>query len=110
MKILINGLGSIGCRHIKNLKAKGFRKIAGFDKSRIIANSAAKKFNIDIVNSYYQSIKDFDVIFICNPPSNHVPDTLAALKLNKYVFLEKPISNKLAEARKLIKKKYYGWV
>ncbi len=105
MKILVNGLGSIGKRHIKNLKRFGYNNITGYDISAKVVTKVKKELKIDTSNDYIKSLIYSDLVFICNPPSFHVEDTKKALKAGAHVFLEKPISNTFEDAKKLIDEK-----
>ena len=42
-----------------------------------------------------------DVVSISTPDHTHYPATMAAMKLGKHVFTQKPLTHKLAEAREL---------
>ncbi len=44
---------------------------------------------------------EFDAVVISTPESSHVFATLAALRLGKHVYCEKPLTHSIAEARKI---------
>ncbi|PIS05299.1 MAG: hypothetical protein COT81_01935 [Candidatus Buchananbacteria bacterium CG10_big_fil_rev_8_21_14_0_10_42_9] len=100
MKILINGFGSIGQRHYKNLKALGFSDIYVFDinKKRLKNKSIKTVSNVTI-----ETLKDFDVVMICNPNNAHVKSASAAVKAGCHVFIEKPLSHSTQGIKELIK-------
>lgn len=117
MKILMIGLGSIGQRHLRNI-----RRIYG-DSVNIIAYRVRRlkttfsdtmqiRENVDLEKEY--DIKTFtdisealcqkpDVAFICNITSEHISCALAAAKAGCHLFLEKPLSNTLNGIDELIK-------
>lgn len=107
MKILIIGLGSIGQRHLRNI-----RRVLG-DEVEIIAYRVRRlqttfsdtmqiRENVDLETEY--NIKTFmnlsealaekpDVCFISNVTSAHIPCALEVAKAGCHIFLEKPISD-----------------
>lgn len=97
MKYLFIGLGSIGQRHLKNLK-----EIA---KDSEIISFRSKKDNLEEQYPEYK-IKQFfdideafkekpDVTFITNPTSLHMHYAIKAAENNSHIFIEKPISHNL---------------
>ena len=50
MKILVIGSGSIGQRHIKNLKSLRIKDIQVFDSDKKLLKLVEKKFNIKVQN------------------------------------------------------------
>ena len=109
MKILMIGLGSIGQRHLRNI-----RKVLG-DSVEIIAYRVRRlqmtfsdtmqiRENINLEEEY--SIKSYsdleealsekpDMAFICNVTNAHIPCAIAAAKAGCHIFLEKPISDSM---------------
>lgn len=102
MKMLVIGCGSIGKKHIKNLKELGI-EVCAFD-----TNINRLK---DVKNDYqvktYQKLKDalkegFDAALVCAPNHLHVPIAIDVLNSGKHVFIEKPISHTLERVDELI--------
>lgn len=107
MKILMIGLGSIGQRHLRNI-----RRLYG-DSADIIAyrvrrlkttfsDSMQIRENIDLEQEYQISIytdlsealaQKPDIAFICNVTSSHISCALECAKARCHLFLEKPISH-----------------
>lgn len=107
MKILMIGLGSIGQRHLRNIK-----KVLG-DEAEIIAYrvrglqrtfSDTMQIREDVnLEEEFQitSFSDLDealaqkpeVAFITNPTNMHIPCALKCVKAGCHIFLEKPISD-----------------
>lgn len=103
MKILIIGCGSIGQRHLKNLKSI-------FD-GEIIAHRTRKKKVKKLENEYH--VKTFsnldealyqnpDAVLVTNPTSLHIQSALAAANHGCHLFIEKPISDTLDRIDELI--------
>src|SRR5262245_372283 len=107
MKALFVGLGSIGQRHLRNLRElKGESvdilawRARGLD--RVLTNALEVESGADLQSRYGLRLvptleaglsEKPDVTFVCNPSSLHVPVALAALGAGSHVFVEKPLSN-----------------
>jgi predicted dehydrogenase len=116
VKVLIIGLGSIGQRHARNLRA-----LLG-DSIEIIAYrvrrltyvvtptmGADHEHNIEDVYKIttFRSLEDAlaqkpDVAYVCNPSSLHVAVTRACLLSDCDIFLEKPVADSLAGTAELV--------
>lgn len=89
---LVVGCGSIGQRHLRNLKTLGVKNLFAFD---VLPENLAK------VESIAQTFTDFetalaqniDVCFICSPSSLHLEQAVQAAKKNCHLFIEKPLSH-----------------
>jgi len=108
MKVLFVGLGSIGQRHLRNLRAlkgEGVEVLAwrarGLDT---IVHDDMQAENADPAAHYdYRAVPTLEaglaerpqITFVCNPTSMHVPVALAALRAGSHVFLEKPVASSL---------------
>lgn len=118
MRFLICGIGSIGQRHYKNLKALGhetalFRAGGGANSSFIDKFLSEEESSGRQVKSYYnfnEAVEDFkpDAIFITNPNSRHLETALLAAKSGQNLFIEKPLAHHrkgLEELKALAEKK-----
>jgi predicted dehydrogenase len=102
--ILLIGLGSIGKRHLQNLVALGHKNISIVTKSGK-AKEGFEQFEFYATIGNACSNKDFDMIIIATPTSNHISDLLEALENNiKNIYLEKPISHSLNDINKVKEK------
>lgn len=106
--ILIAGFGSMGRRHLRNLRALGQKKFVLYrtDKSILPHDET-----LDIP-AEYDLTKAFAhkpvATIITNPTALHMPVAFAAAKTGSHIFIEKPISHNLdgiKELRRLVKKK-----
>ena len=108
MRFLILGCGSIGERHITNIKNQSSQnKIDVFDQNSQRLEQISLKFN---VNSVSESAigSQYDCVFICTPPISHIPLAIKAIKAGSNVFIEKPLSvstDGIQELLKLMKEK-----
>lgn len=121
MRALFVGLGSIGQRHLRNLKFLMREDVDIYalrrkDAKNLIIDSG-KAYEVKSIDEFYgiQSIFDIkeafkkkpDMVFITNPSSLHVDIALVAAKNKCNLFIEKPLSNSyenIAELQKIIKK------
>ncbi len=100
---LIIGAGSIGQRHILNLKNIGINDIIALRSKKGHYKTLPQKLGVKEVYSLGQlkSINP-DIAIISNPSSLHIDSALKIAKNIKGIFIEKPISNNLNHCNKLI--------
>jgi spore coat polysaccharide biosynthesis protein SpsF (cytidylyltransferase family)/predicted dehydrogenase len=100
---LIIGAGSIGRRHIKNLKKIGINKIIALRSNKGYHQILPKKLSvIEVYNWEDIEFHRPDIAIISNPSSLHLKAASKVLKYVKGVFIEKPISNSLDGCQELI--------
>ncbi|WP_075521175.1 Gfo/Idh/MocA family protein [Candidatus Pelagibacter communis] len=122
MNILILGLGSIGQRHLRNLK-KIDKKINFYavrkkfftphldNKNKVIKGDIKKKYNIMYLKNLDQINKDqlsIDAAFVCTPSRFHIEEAIWLVKNNINIFVEKPLGDgfrNLDKLKKLLRKK-----
>lgn len=105
-KVLVLGLGSIGQRHARLLSERADVEVILCDINENLRSQALdslKKPPSDIFSLYPEALESCpDMVFICVPNHLHVPMALQAMERDIDVFVEKPISNSLEEAKELI--------
>ncbi len=117
MKILLVGLGSIGQRHLRNLKTvcgSGVEIEAYRSTGREIqiSDDMSAAFDVDLEQAY--DIKTFDnyetaldqspdAVFITCPTSLHIPMAIQAARRGCHLFIEKPLSHNLEGIDELVK-------
>ena len=106
MKILVVGCGSIGERHIRNLKRLSVDKIIACDTNSERLALIKEKYDIQETYTELQEAMNqgIDAVLVCTPPSTHIPIALEAIDHKAHVFIEKPMSNSLDGVDELIKK------
>lgn len=102
MKYMFVGLGSIGQRHLNNLRDITQNRVIAYRSNAKNIDEIDEKYNVE---SYTDIDKAFeekpDVVFISNPTSLHMPIALKAAENNCHIFVEKPISHNLNQTDEL---------
>lgn len=115
MKALFFGLGSIGQRHLRNLRAivgpelqvaayrTRRRQIVLNDRQQVIDYEGLEKtYSITTFDDLEQALAwGPDTAFICNPNSLHIPCALAAARAGCHLLIEKPLSHDLEGTEEL---------
>lgn len=103
MRMLVIGCGSIGERHIQNLKALSAGDIIACDTDRKRLSAIGKKYKIQTCTDLERAFnKNVDAALVCTPPNTHIPIARKIVERGAHVFIEKPLSNSLKGARELI--------
>ena len=103
MKIGLVGLGHLGKIHLKLLNDSLFFSIAGiFDIDKELTNQLASQYQTHACESYTDLIELCDAICIVTPTPTHFDLASQAIKKGKHVFIEKPATDTLEDAKKLI--------
>src|SRR5690554_5128083 len=103
LKIGVLGAGHLGKIHIKLLKEISDYELVGFfDPNTKVAIEAAQSLNVKNFESMDEMIDAVDVVDIVTPTLNHYDCASRALKKSKHIFIEKPITNTIEEAKSLM--------
>ena len=103
LKIGVIGLGHLGKIHIKCIREiKDFQLIGFYDSNNEYAEKISSELNLKLYSSTEELINDVDVIDIVTPTVTHYEIAVKALKNFKHVFIEKPLTETLEEARSLM--------
>lgn len=105
MRILVIGCGSIGERHIRNLKSLGAGEIYACDQQIERLQYVKDAYGIRTFQNYEAAFteEDFSAVLICTPSSEHIAPALTAIRRGCHVFIEKPLSHNLDGVDDLIK-------
>jgi len=117
INILFFGLGSIGQRHLRNLKKilRNKAKIFAYrttrhvpllnNKGNKISGNIEKKYNISNISNLKSLDKyNINIVFITNPSSLHIKTIIKLKKIkNAYFFIEKPLDASLVDYKKFLK-------
>ena len=103
LKIGVIGAGHLGKIHLSQLKEISDFELVGFyDHNETHAQHAAEELSVKALDSIDELIDTVDVVDIVTPTLSHYNIAAKALKKSKHVFIEKPITNSLEEAKQLI--------
>jgi len=108
LKIGVLGAGHLGKIHINciQLLEDTYELIGFYDPDPQIRKEVSQEKKIKSYGSIEELIEAVDVIDIVTPTLSHFDCAWLAIRNSKHVFIEKPITNTLAEAKKLINLKY----
>lgn len=109
MKVLVAGLGSVGQRHVRNLRARfgntieilayrvrGLSRVIGEDMTVSDRHTIEEVYGIRSMTSLDEALAERpDAAFICNPTSLHVSTALAAARAGCHLFIEKPLGHSI---------------
>jgi predicted dehydrogenase len=100
---LVSGAGSIGRRHLSNLRKLGLTKLAACDPHPERLEYVAAEFQVECFPTIEEGLANFqpDVVLVCTPPVHHVAQALQALRAGAHVFVEKPLSDRLDRVEEL---------
>jgi predicted dehydrogenase len=93
MRCLVIGLGSMGKRRIRCLKALGYTDIIGFDTRSDRREEVRIKYSIPVADSYAEiDLKNISVIIISTPPDKHFNYCRDAISKRIPCFVEASVS------------------
>jgi predicted dehydrogenase len=105
MRMLVVGCGSIGERHIRNLKGLSVGEIIACDIDKKRLSVIGKKYRVQTCADLPRALsQDIDAALVCTPPNTHIPIALKVIEHGAHVFIEKPLSNSLKGVDELIKR------
>lgn len=116
LKVLFAGLGSIGQRHVRNLRqllgnevdilayrARGVGPVLNADMTIRPDCDLESTYGIRSFNNLDDALEERpDAVFVTNPNTLHLPVALTAAKAGCNLFIEKPISHSLEGVDELV--------
>jgi predicted dehydrogenase len=103
IKIGIVGAGHLGKIHIRLLKEIDKFKVVGFyDQNPEAAELVEKEFGIKRFETMESLLEEVDAIDIVTPTFAHFNCASKSIKKSKHVFIEKPVTNTIEEAKILM--------
>lgn len=103
LKVGVLGAGHLGKIHLRLLNQSTKYELVGFyDPNQDNAQQVATEFGYRYFSTIEALIEAVDVVDIVTPTLSHFDCAKAAIQAGKHVFLEKPITNTVAEAEELI--------
>jgi len=103
MRVLVIGCGSIGMRHMRNLKSLGIDDLMAFDTVADRRERAQQECSARPFDSFDAALRSgADVAFVTTPTHLHVPIALQAARAGCHLFIEKPLSHTLEGVDELL--------
>jgi predicted dehydrogenase len=104
MKFLVSGSGSIGRRHMRNLRSLGVVEIAACDPEPERLAPMVAELKIQPYSDFEQALQTVqpDAVLICTPPSFHLAQAKQAIAAGAHVFVEKPLSHSMEGVKALL--------
>ncbi|MBA3705329.1 MAG: Gfo/Idh/MocA family oxidoreductase [Bacteroidetes bacterium] len=103
IKIGILGAGHLGKIHIRLLKEIEKYQVIGFyDSNPIAAEEVEKEFAIKRFDTIDALLDEVDAVDIVTPTVTHHDCASRAIKRSKHIFIEKPVTSTIEEAKNLI--------
>lgn len=104
VKIGVVGVGHLGRLHTMQLKEVAAAKLMGiFDIDADRAQTVADEFDVPAYNSFQKLLDDVDAVSIVTPTTSHFDFARQALAAGRHTFIEKPMTETIAEADELIR-------
>ena len=105
IKIGVIGTGHLGVFHIEQLLEINNAKLVGiYDISDAVAKKVSKKYRLKTYNNLKALCKDCDAVSIVTTTSEHYNIANIALDYGCHLFIEKPITETVDQANRLILK------
>ena len=103
IKVGVIGVGYLGKHHVKHLAGFDFIDFVGiYDINIGLAENIASNYNLHVAHSLDELLNKTDAVSIVTPTEHHFTIAKKALKNNCHIFIEKPISNSIKSAEKLL--------
>lgn len=103
LKIGVLGAGHLGKIHLRLLRESDQYELVGFyDPDPVIGKAVAQEFGYHLFDTLDALIQASEVVDIVTPTLSHYECARIAMEAGRHVFIEKPITNTLEEAKALI--------
>lgn len=104
LKVGVLGAGHLGKIHLRLLNQSSKYDLVGFyDADAIHGHQVSSEFGYTYFDNINKLIDAVDVVDIVTPTLSHYDCAKKAIEKGKHVFIEKPITNTLVEAKELLK-------
>lgn len=104
LKVGIAGVGRLGRYHGQNfLQIPSVNLVGVYDIDKVRGQRVANELGVEFYSDYLKLLADAEAVSIAVPTKKHFELCECALDLKKSVFVEKPFTATIDEARKIIK-------
>lgn len=104
LKVGVFGVGHLGKFHLKNwVEIENVKLVGFYDPSEENANQVKKDFGLKRFKNADLLIDACDAVDIVAPTTLHFELCKKAILKSKHVFVEKPLSNTMSEAKEIVK-------
>lgn len=104
LKIGVIGAGHLGKIHIRLIKelSELYELVGFYDPDHIVQEAIAKEYGIKAFSSPEELMQHVQVVDVVTPTVNHYETASAALRKFKHVFIEKPVTETIDQAKSLL--------
>jgi len=101
-KIVLVGLGYIGKVHLKLLNENPNWQLVGvYDTDQKLCKDLAAQYNVKAFTTLQEAIDNAEVVDIVTPSNTHFEIAKQAIINGKHIFIEKPVTANVKEAKQL---------
>ena len=103
LKVGVFGVGHLGKFHLNNWKEIEDVKLVGFfDPNNDVAKQVVAEYGLKRFMDEEKLMAACDIIDVVVPTDKHFEVCMAAVRMGKHVFVEKPLTNTIQEAKDLV--------
>ena len=103
LTVAVIGVGHLGKHHVEHFYSLKNIVLAGvYDIDKARAEKISDKYDITCFNTIDDLLKNVDAVSVVTPTEEHKNVAIRCIKNKKHVFIEKPITSKVADAYELI--------
>lgn len=103
LKVGVFGVGHLGKFHLNNWKEiDGIKLVGFFDPNNENAKQVTKEYGLKRFMDEDKLMNMCDIIDVVVPTNHHFEVCIAAVRKGKHVFVEKPITNTIQQAKELV--------
>ncbi len=103
LKVGVFGVGHLGKFHLNNWKEiEGVKLVGFFDPNNDAAKQVTAEYGLKRYMDEDKLMDACDIIDVVVPTDHHFEVCMAAVRKGKHVFVEKPLTNTIEEAKQLV--------
>ncbi len=92
IKVLVAGAGSIGRRHLSNLRALG-SEVCAWRERAALGSELAEEIGATVYVDLEEAISSVDAVVVATATDRHLHVAMTAARAGRAIFLEKPVAN-----------------